>query len=411
MATVFVDPQTNIVWKTAAFSTTTTNNHMLHPPTKQSKQPMGITVEDPIHHNDNNHMNDDTKNPCSSSSPTATGTSQTSSNTGNFHSNVLLYEERMDPTTQRNTITKVRIATPLDDMDVAYLRMSVFSDVHTELIRSQFCTRSCQAIAFRRLRGAICFVATRSTITATTTPTSHFGQIPSYSQSNVLSTQWNTVHDDNDDTSPKEVVVGSIECSYHEFFHTRLGACRKQYALLYITEVAVHTSVRRQGIGTQLLRAVDEYCVRQLQQQQQSLFSNNDDNIDHDRGSTDPIIIESLYLHVDVSNHGAIRMYEQCGYHKVLSNDPIYTEFTTGLNLQPGAIPGREHYLLCKNLVPNPIWLMHRNSLSPNTSRDDDDDDNNNNTHPPPPLPPKQQQQQQRHHHPILSRLGIEIPA
>jgi hypothetical protein len=91
-----------------------------------------------------------------------------------------------------------------------------------------------------------------------------------------------------------------------------------------------------------------------------------------------------------------------------LSNDPIYTEFTTGLNLQPGATRGREHYLLCKNLVHNPIWLtnnqnhIHKNGSSEtslhNTGTMSTNDDTST-------VRPKQQR------HPILSRFGIEIPA
>ena len=196
--------------------------------------------------------------------------------------------------------------------------------------------------------------------------------------------------EENRNDDPHEAVVGSIECSYHEFFHTRLGARRKQYALLYITEVAVHSSVRRRGIGTKLLHAVERYATQLV-----PLFVGSSDSDENEN------VIESLYLHVDVSNQGAIRMYEQCGYYKVLSNDPIYTEFTTGLNLQPGATRGREHFLLCKDLVPNPVWLSSHYSTTGNNAHENPrTTTTHDDTHRQPP---------QRH--PILSRLGIEIPA
>ena len=366
--TVVLDPQTNDVFQTAAVRTT--NHPMIHPP----KPPMGIVMD-----HDNNEKDHSTND---------RATWPALSNGRN--SDVLLYEEHIDREKQLKTVTKVRIATPQDDIDVAYLRMSVFADVqtNTDLIRSQFCTRSCQAIASRRLRGAICLVAT-----TTTTPIPP----PSLPQqrSNALST--NCVNEIEEE--PHEIVVGSIECSYHEFFHTRLGSCRKQFALLYITEVAVHASVRRRGIGTKLLHAVDRYATQWRPPEQQEVVSYED--TDHHNN-----IIESLYLHVDVSNYGAIRMYEQCGYYKVWSNDPIYTEFTTGLNLQPGATRGREHYLLCKHLVPHPIWLSNHYDNHYNTISENDTEHSSQSTNT---FNDTDRGQPQRH--PILSHFGIEIPA
>lgn len=113
----------------------------------------------------------------------------------------------------------VRVATPGDDFQVANLRLSVFSDFSSEL-RSQFCARSCQVLADRRLRGATCLVAT----------------CPSGRK------------------SPSDIVLGSVECSVHEFFATKLGQRRPKYSTLYITEVAVSPSARRCGVGSKLLQ-------------------------------------------------------------------------------------------------------------------------------------------------------------
>lgn len=196
----------------------------------------------------------------------------------------------------------VRLATPFEDVDIASLRLSVFSDFPPDL-QTQFCARSCQAIAARRMRGATCIVATQP----------FQNSVPG---------------------SRSSLILGSAECSFHEFFGTRLGRRRKQNSILYITEVAVNPSFRRRGIGSTILRAIDILAER--------------------RG------VETMYLHVDVENQGALKMYEKVGYHKVLSTDAMFLEFTTSLNLHPGATRGREHFLLYKNLKAEPIWLDDR---------------------------------------------------
>jgi GNAT superfamily N-acetyltransferase len=112
----------------------------------------------------------------------------------------------------------VRVATTEDDFQIANLRLSVFSDFSSDL-RQQFCARSCQVLADRRLRGATCLVATR----------------PS-------------------NATRSDVILGSVECSVHEFYATKLGRRRKKHSTFYITEVAVHPSTRRCGIGSKLLQ-------------------------------------------------------------------------------------------------------------------------------------------------------------
>ena len=67
--------------------------------------------------------------------------------------------------------------------------------------------------------------------------------------------------------------------------------------------------------------------------------------------------VESLYLHVDVENKGALSLYRKAGYSVVDAKEPMYQEFTTSLNLHDGATRGRCHHLLCKHLCPNPTWL------------------------------------------------------
>ena len=180
----------------------------------------------------------------------------------------------------------VRVASPLDDVDIATLRLSVFTDFNSES-RNRFCARSCQAISQRRSMGSVCMVA----------------------------------------ESKRNQLVGSAECSYHEFSGTRLG--KKRSSIWYITEVAVHPAARRKGVASDLLRAIDEYATGYN--------------------------VETLFLHVDVCNAGAIALYHKAGYRITPEKDPVFFDFTKSLNLHPGATKGRDHYLMYKDLRP-PSW-------------------------------------------------------
>ena len=67
--------------------------------------------------------------------------------------------------------------------------------------------------------------------------------------------------------------------------------------------------------------------------------------------------VETIYLHVDVSNFGALLLYKRAGYKKVKMDDQAYFEFTKSLNLHDGATKGRNHFLLEKDLCDEPTWL------------------------------------------------------
>jgi len=78
--------------------------------------------------------------------------------------------------------------------------------------------------------------------------------------------------------------------------------------------------------------------------------------------------VETIYLHVDVSNFGALLLYKRAGYEKVKSDDQAYSEFTKSLNLHDGATKGRNHFLLEKHLCNEPTWLpMDDTTVSVNT--------------------------------------------
>jgi hypothetical protein len=130
--------------------------------------------------------------------------------------------------TDNNSLSNilVRVATCADDMDVANLRLSVFSDFTPEL-RKMYGARSRQVLSNRRRRGATCLVATTSKLSSASQPSmepSTFGYI-----------------------------LGSVECSVHELYGTMLGKRRIANSVLYITEVAVNPGYRRFGIGTKLM--------------------------------------------------------------------------------------------------------------------------------------------------------------
>jgi ribosomal protein S18 acetylase RimI-like enzyme len=198
-----------------------------------------------------------------------------------------------------NTI--IRMASHMDDIDIANLRLSVFSSFTPESLKI-FCDRSCQLLSTRRQRGANCIVATNS----------------------------------KNKKDGKGPVIGTAEISLHEFTETGLGYTRPKNSILYITEVAVDATHRRKGVAKLMLEAID--------------------NVANIRD------VETIYLHVDVTNVGAVRLYEAAGYKILAPDNPIFSEFTKKLNLHDGATKGRNHHLLAKDLR-RPTWLNYQDWL------------------------------------------------
>ena len=131
----------------------------------------------------------------------------------------------------------VRVATIRDDLEIAKLRLSVFSDFTPE-IRRQFRKRSCEVLDYRRMKGATCLVVSVN-----------YGEAE--------------LEYEHDEKSPHNFIVGSVECSTLEFAGTQLGMRRPGGSILYITEVAVSPHVRRTGAGTKLLQVrtlSSEFC-------------------------------------------------------------------------------------------------------------------------------------------------------
>jgi GNAT superfamily N-acetyltransferase len=127
----------------------------------------------------------------------------------------------------------------------------------------------------------------------------------------------------------RDVVIGTAEVSFHEFEGTKLGMSRSSGSILYVTEVAVNHSYRRQGIAKLLMQAVDKIAALRK--------------------------VETVYLHVDTENRGAIQLYTDAGYKILPKDNLLFSEFTRKLNLHDGFTKGRNHHLLSKDLL-QPTW-------------------------------------------------------
>ncbi|KAL3788407.1 hypothetical protein ACHAW5_001019 [Stephanodiscus triporus] len=249
-----------------------------------------------------------------------------------------------------------------DDTHIANLRLSVFSQFNEEQQRN-FRNRSIEVLNTRRRKGAVVLVA-EEPLRGKKRDHLYFNEMHSriekgHEYGGKINCQF-TGHSLLDTPSPSLIVrpgrgvtvtsvssgvavdafvpkldggsiVGSVECSHQEFRGTMLGNSRPKGSLMYVTEVAVRTDARRSGAGAMLMRGVDEVAVLRN--------------------------VETIYLHVDVTNRAACAMYEKCGYHYLDKRVPIYAQFTASLNLHDGATRGRTHYLMCKNLTERTTWL------------------------------------------------------
>ena len=58
-----------------------------------------------------------------------------------------------------------------------------------------------------------------------------------------------------------------------------------------------------------------------------------------------------------MTNAAACKLYKKAGYEILDSQNPIYAEFTTKLNLHDGATKGRVHHLMHKKVTDHQTWL------------------------------------------------------
>lgn len=265
-------------------------------------------------------------------------------------------------------IVRSSIPQSSDDTHIANLRLSVFSQFDKEQQRI-FRYRSVEVLNIRRRKGAVVLVVER-TQGQNSRDQPYLNEMycriekgyeyesrssPTYTAQSLLDilTPTLTVRPGQgvmitsvssgvdvgvapDPPNGEGLIIGSVECSYQEFRGTMLGNSRPTGSLMYVTEVAVRANSRRCGAGVMLLKGVDEVAVLRN--------------------------VETIYLHVDVTNKAACAMYEKCGYHYLDKRLPIYAQFTASLNLHDGATHGRSHYLMGKNLVGRTTWLEDNES-------------------------------------------------
>ncbi|KAK1748652.1 hypothetical protein QTG54_000591 [Skeletonema marinoi] len=246
-----------------------------------------------------------------------------------------------------------------DDTHIANLRLSVFSNFDAEKQRA-FRHRSVEVINIRRRRGAVVLVAEIPTeegenhnylnaMEARIASGHTFGEkrtephpgngakIRSASSTIAVADGTNIAtipkqqHQQYTSSFSNKMIIGSVECSHHEFRGTMLGNSRPKGALMYVTEVAVRPDRRRCGAGAALMKGVDEVAALRN--------------------------VETIYLHVDVRNKAACAMYERIGYHHLDKREPLYAQFTASLNLHDGAMHGRKHHLMCKHVNDKTKWL------------------------------------------------------
>lgn len=95
--------------------------------------------------------------------------------------------------------------------------------------------------------------------------------------------------------------MGTIEFSSSDFIGTayeHIGAPRK----VYVADLAIREDARRIGLASRMLKEVEDYCLR-----------NN---------------FEEIYLHVDIDNENARKLYDKMGYIELCQSDPNVISFT-----------------------------------------------------------------------------------
>ena len=157
--------------------------------------------------------------------------------------------------------------------------------------------------------------------------------------------------------------LGTVECSIHEFYGTRLGQSYGSLKVLYLTKFAVLSAARRCGAGIKLLqvshwnRIFEKifFLWKNVYHQTFLLFlcycsmfrRQGVDIVASQMG------VETIYLHVDATNEIATTLYEKAGYSRAKPHE-YNDEFTRSLNLHDGATKGRCHYLMFKHVKALP---------------------------------------------------------
>lgn len=208
-----------------------------------------------------------------------------------------LFRSSVVPKAQLKYYMSIDVAEKSDDASIADLRLSVFGD-HDVNWKNQWINKTCKQLEKRREMGTTCLTACVNYVDAN---------------------RW---------------MIGTLECSTHEFAETELGLRRPASSIMYITEVAVSAKVRRSGAGKMLMKAVEKFAATKN--------------------------VETVYLHVDTENIAAISLYLNDGYEFVDQRNRVYADFTRKLNLHVNDTMGRRYYLMQKKLKPIQTWYNTR---------------------------------------------------
>ena len=212
---------------------------------------------------------------------------------------------------------------------VADLRLSVFAGTHggTQKERNELRAKAWEKMVERRVKGATCLVAHAMLGTHDQDDCAAVLEDPPSSSPFAPPAAAAADPCSSSSSSPPTVLVGTLECSSHEFARVDMRP-DLDGRRLYITEVAVSERMRRRGVALTLLKAAEERARRSG--------------------------IAALYLHVDAGNPAALGLYRRAGFTPLRETVETYN-FASALGLLSGAYALTKHVLMIKELdVPPP---------------------------------------------------------
>jgi ribosomal protein S18 acetylase RimI-like enzyme len=219
-----------------------------------------------------------------------------------------------------------RLATLYDFHEVADLRLSVFADEVHENQRVKLRAKAWEKMIERRVKGATCIVAHAGLGSAARNGWAATLDFEDEKQGKAADCAVDRA-DGNDldshTSAGPSMLVGTLECSTHEFSRVDMQPALETGARLYITELAVGTGMRRRGVALKLLRAAEAYG--------------------RNRGA------RALYLHVDAANAAALGLYHRAGFRTLRETVETYN-FASALGLLSGNYALTKHILMMKEI-------------------------------------------------------------
>mmetsp|Transcript_7457 Transcript_7457/g.18976 ORF Transcript_7457/g.18976 Transcript_7457/m.18976 type:complete len:351 (-) Transcript_7457:432-1484(-) len=238
-------------------------------------------------------------------------------------------------TTSRTALPKITtsLAAISDFASIADLRLSVFTP-YGDPVRQRYRVRAREKMIERRMKGATCIVArvdgevarggeAMATAGAAAAMATLSGDPTSAAEAKSSAMQWaqGTTGNEEGGSGSYDRIVGTLECSTHEFDRAPLRGYEGER--FYVTEVAVAPHMRRRGVALKMIHAAEQVAVN--------------------RG------VRVLYLHVDAHNDAAIRLYLRAGFQRVEETMETFN-FASALGLLSGSFANADHLLLAKKV-------------------------------------------------------------